>query len=259
VLGAAAQHFKPPAAASASCSSTSRLRRPPFRRAPQRLDATVYRIIAERARDAARPRRPARCCSTARDDDGGAMSDLQLRDEAMTLFLAGHETTANRSRGPVAARAAPGRRGTAARRGRRCSPRADARRRRAPPLHAAGGGRVDAPLPAGVRARRRALEPYQLGSWRSRRARSCSPASGYVHRDPRFWPTHALRPRALARRRGRPRRPRFAYFPFGAGTRVCVGEHFAWTEAILVLATLAQRVRSSPGPPARPTPRPARS
>ena len=41
-------------------------------------------------------------------------------------------------------------------------------------------------------------------------------------------------------------RPKYAYFPFGGGTRVCIGEAFAWTEAILLLATIAQRWRFVP-------------
>jgi len=63
-----------------------------------------------------------------------------------------------------------------------------------------------------------------------------------VHRDARLWPD----PTRFDPQRWLPEpppRPRFAYFPFGAGTRVCVGEGFAWTEAILVLATIAQRWR----------------
>jgi cytochrome P450 len=67
-----------------------------------------------------------------------------------------------------------------------------------------------------------------------------------VHRDPRWWPdATAFQPErwlpggsALD-----PARPKFAYFPFGAGTRVCIGEQFAWLEAILALATFARRWR----------------
>jgi cytochrome P450 len=63
-----------------------------------------------------------------------------------------------------------------------------------------------------------------------------------VHRDPRWWPeperfdpARWLEPS--------PHRPKFAYFPFGAGTRACVGEHFAWMEGTLVMATIARRWR----------------
>ena len=63
-----------------------------------------------------------------------------------------------------------------------------------------------------------------------------------MHRDARYWPE----PERFDPGRWLPEpasRPRFVYFPFGGGNRVCVGESFAWTEAILVLATIAQRWR----------------
>ena len=51
-------------------------------------------------------------------------------------------------------------------------------------------------------------------------------------------------------------RPKFAYFPFGGGSRLCIGEHFAWMEAILAVATLAQhwQLRLEPGHPVVPQP-----
>jgi cytochrome P450 len=68
-------------------------------------------------------------------------------------------------------------------------------------------------------------------------------AAFVVHRDPRFWPD----PLRFAPERFTPEaraaRPRFAYFPFGGGSRQCIGESFAWMEGVLILATLAQRWR----------------
>jgi cytochrome P450 len=70
-----------------------------------------------------------------------------------------------------------------------------------------------------------------------------------THRDPRWWDdAERFRPerwleRAEVGRPGGQRGGRFAYFPFGAGTRVCIGEQFAWMEATLALATFAQRWR----------------
>jgi len=69
-----------------------------------------------------------------------------------------------------------------------------------------------------------------------------------THRAPRYW----REPQAF-----RPERwsngetdglPKFAYFPFGGGTRVCIGEAFAWTELVLVLATIARRWTFTPTP-----------
>jgi cytochrome P450 len=68
-----------------------------------------------------------------------------------------------------------------------------------------------------------------------------------LHRDPRFWAEPAaFRPQRWLTADGTfsedaPGQPRGAWFPFGAGSRVCVGESFAWTEAVLVLATLVPR------------------
>jgi cytochrome P450 len=72
-----------------------------------------------------------------------------------------------------------------------------------------------------------------------------------VHRDPRWWPE----PEHFNPDRWHPdevaKRPKFAYFPFGGGARVCIGERFAWAEGVLVLATIAQRwkMRLVPGHP----------
>ena len=64
-----------------------------------------------------------------------------------------------------------------------------------------------------------------------------------VHRDPRWYPE----PRRFDPERWEPeeevKRPRYSYFPFGGGSRICIGESFAWMEGILVLATVAQRWR----------------
>jgi cytochrome P450 len=70
-----------------------------------------------------------------------------------------------------------------------------------------------------------------------------------VHRDPRWFPD----PLRFDPERWRPeeveQRPKFSYFPFGGGARVCIGERFAWMEGVLLLATLAQRwcLRLAPG------------
>jgi len=89
---------------------------------------------------------------------------------------------------------------------------------------------------------RRAIRATQLGRW-TIPAGSIVIASQYVtHRDPALWGDPlAFRPerwgtdaRAL---------PKFAYFPFGGGNRLCIGEPFAWMEAVLVVATIARRWR----------------
>lgn len=90
---------------------------------------------------------------------------------------------------------------------------------------------------------RRAIAYFELGGYRIP-ARSMVLMSQYItHRDPRFYPE----PERFDPDRWLPdaavARPKFAYFPFGGGTRICIGEHFAWMEGVLVLATLGQNFR----------------
>jgi cytochrome P450 len=230
-----------------------------FNRAKRRLDETIYRIIAERraaiAAGATEDRgdllsmllmaQDAPEHASAAGDDG-RMSDLQLRDEAMTIFLAGHETTANALTWTLYLLSQ--------------HPAVEAR------LHAeldeALGGRPPGAgdlaalpyarmvlaesmrlFPPAYVIGRRALEPYSLGGYHVP-PRSLVLVSQYVtHRDPRWWPEpERFDPERFAADRVGDR-PKFAYFPFGAGTRVCIGEQFAWMEGTLALATIAQRWR----------------
>jgi len=193
---------------------------------------------------------------SARDVEGdnAGMTDEQIRDEAMTLLLAGHETTANAltwtwyllSQHPeVEARlhaevdAVLGRR--------------DASAGDLPQLPYARAVVAESMrlYPPAYLVGRRALEPYAIpGTDYVVPARTVVLISQYLlHRDPRFWDDAE---RFVPERwldEGRTERHRYAYFPFGAGTRICIGEHFAWMEAILALSTIAQRwqLRLVPG------------
>jgi len=225
-----------------------------FRRARATLDATIYKIIAQR-RASGEDRGDLLSMLIAATDaegDGTGMSDTQLRDECLTIFLAGHETTANAltwtwyllSLHPdVAARLHAevdvlGHEPTIADLPRLAYTRQVVSEsiRLYPPAYAIG---------------RRALEDYAVGGYMIP-ARSIVLVCPYVvQRDARWYPD----PEKFDPERWTPEqiaaRPRFTYFPFGAGTRICIGEQFAWTEAILMLATLAQRWRASvvPGHP----------
>jgi cytochrome P450 len=225
-----------------------------FKQARARLDQTIYRLIAERRANPGDTGDLLSMLLLAQDEEGhGGMTDVQVRDEALTLFLAGHETTANAltwtwyllSQNPEAEKA----------------------------LHAEldrvlGGGLpsvADLPqlrytesvlaealrlYPPAWGIGRRALEDYTLGDYVIP-ARSVVLMSPYaVHRDPRWFPEPLVfRPeRWMAEDAAR---PKFAYFPFGGGTRVCIGERFAGMEGVLVLAAIAQhwRLRLEPGHP----------
>ena len=79
-----------------------------------------------------------------------------------------------------------------------------------------------------------------------------------VHRDGRWWPDpERFDPDRWANEAGSGERPKWSYFPFGGGSRSCIGEAFAWMEAILVLATIARHWRveaaASRHPPLQPT------
>ncbi|HEX8904537.1 MAG TPA: cytochrome P450, partial [Longimicrobiaceae bacterium] len=90
---------------------------------------------------------------------------------------------------------------------------------------------------------REPLEEFEAGGYRIRAGTVVLVCPWITHRDARWWPE----PERFDPGRWTPEqeaeRPRFAYFPFGGGPRKCIGEGFAWTEEILVLATLAQRWR----------------
>jgi cytochrome P450 len=201
------------------------------RRASARLDATIYRMIDERRRSGEDRGDLLSMLLAARDEegDGGGMTDLQLRDEALTLFLAGHETTAN----AVDALGALPRAGDLP---------------RLPYTRAVLAESMRLHPPAWVIGRQ-PLEEFAAGGYRIRAGTVVLTSPWVTHRDPRWWPE----PERFDPDRWTPeneaRLPRYAYFPFGGGPRKCIGEGFAWTEGILVLATLAQRwrLRHAPG------------
>lgn len=231
-----------------------------FQAARRRLDAIIERMIDERLADPGRHGDLLTMLLEAREEDGsGGMGRAQIRDEAMTIFLAGHETTAQALAWTWYLLSA--------------HPEAEARLHEE--LDRVLGGRLPSAAdaerlpftravvtesmrlyPPAWSIARRALTELELGGYRITRRSIVVTSPWIVHRDARWFPEPArFDP-------GRwlvddPARPRFAYFPFGGGTRICIGERFAWTEAMLVLATLASRWRATlvPGHPVEPLPR----
>jgi cytochrome P450 len=225
-----------------------------FEAARARLDAVIYRLIAERR---ASGRDTGDLLSTlllARDVEAGSMSDQQVRDEAMTIFLAGHETTANAllwtlyllsQHPPVGAelvaeidRTLGGRAATAD----------DAAR--LPFTRAVLSEAMRLYPPAWILGRR-AAQDVEVGGYELRGGEVVLMSQYVVHRDPRFYAEpEAFRPARWATAEAQAL-PKFAYFPFGGGNRVCIGEQFAWMEGMLVLATIARRWRLDlvPGTP----------
>ncbi|HYE20550.1 MAG TPA: cytochrome P450 [Tepidisphaeraceae bacterium] len=224
-----------------------------FLSARNRVFATLDRMIADRR---ARPDEERRdflsILLRARDEsaegDGSGMDDEQVRFEAMTLFSAGHETTANAlvwtwlllAQNPEAQaklhgeldRVLAGRTPTAT----------DAEA--LPYTRAVIAESMRLYPPAWVLGRANVGEyPVPGTDYTIPPENVILMSQHLVHRDPRWWP------RAESFDPGRwlagddATRPRYAYFPFGGGPRQCVGESLAWLEGILLLATFARRWR----------------
>jgi cytochrome P450 len=227
-----------------------------FRQAKERLDATIYRMINEHRASGRDHGDLLSMLIRARDveGDGGGMTDEQLRDEAMTIFLAGHETTANALTWTWYLLSQ--------------HPEVEAR------FHAEVDEVLNGRLPAAedyprlgyteiVFAEsmrmyppawtigRRALVDYSINDY-TIPARSILLMSQYVtHHNPKYFPDPFRFDPERWRPEAKESRPKFSYFPFGGGPRVCIGESFAWMEGVLVLATMAQkwRMRLAPGHP----------
>jgi cytochrome P450 len=230
-----------------------------MRRAVRDLDRIVYPMIARcRASEADADHLLARLVH-ARGEDGEPMSDLQLRDEALTMLLAGHETTALALTYSLFL----------------LTTHPEALRKLQAEVDAAFAGGAPDPMalcalpylqavarealrlyPPGYVIGREVVTPFELGGYTLERGAQLSVSPYTVQRDPRFFaeperfvPERWLEPSAAEL-------PRFAYFPFGGGPRVCIGNHFATMEVALVLATLLRRleIEIEPGYQLRPTP-----
>ena len=233
----------------------------PLLRAAARLDRIVYRMIEQRRRSGAAPRDDLLSLLLhAQDEDGSRMTDRQLRDEVMNALLAGHETTAlvmtwtwyllathpaveqkllDELRSVLA-----GRPPTVA---------------DLPSLPYAGHVIAEALrlYPPAWAIDRETIRPIRVGGRRIPSQTICILSPWLTHRDPRFYD----RPDTFDPDRwsdGLARRlPRLAYFPFGGGPRICIGSTFALQEAVLVLATVAQRYRLDLAPDQTITPWPS--
>ncbi|WBB80652.1 cytochrome P450 [Micromonospora sp. WMMD882] len=217
-----------------------------FTAAMTSLDGIIYRIIGERREHGGDTYDLLSMLLEARDEETGeGMPDKQMRDEIATLLLGGYETTSNQlswawyelSRNP------------------------DVEARLHEELDRVLGDRLptvaDVPrLEYTNRILEETLRLYPV-PWLERRAAATDSIGGYhvkagsliyispylTHRHPDFW----AEPERFDPDRFTPERsadrPRFAYFPFGGGPRLCIGNRLAQLEAQLTLATIAQRYR----------------
>lgn len=203
--------------------------------ARDRLDAVVRRTIAERRATPAADARPDVLSVLLQS----GMSEEQVRDEVMTLLLAGHETTATALTWAWVLLARHPSEG-ATLRARLATSQAE------PSATAVIAEAIRLRPPAWLMGRRLTAD-VDVDGWHLP-AGSLAVASQWVlHRDGRFWPDAGeFRPARWLDADGHfdehaPGQPRGAWFPFGLGHRSCIGEQFAWTEAVLVLSTLASR------------------
>jgi len=213
-----------------------------FARVRHQLDTLVYRLVDERQQS-----------GWDRGDllsmllAGDNMTNEQLRDELMTIFVAGHETVANAltwtwyllSQHPEAEAQMHGE------------------------LRAVLGGRQPdyndlgrltytrqvfsesmRLYPPGWVIGRTALSDYEVGGYIVPAGTVVLVSQYVMHRDPRYYPDPERFDPGRWTEEAVSSRPKYAYFPFGGGIRQCIGESMAWMEGVLVMATLAQDWRS---------------
>src|SRR6266513_2646706 len=216
------------------------------RREVKQIEKILYRIIGERRASGRDAGDLLSMLLSAQDEDGSRMTDQQLRDEAITLFLAGHETTASTLSWTWWLLAQ--------------NPEVEAKLHaeldavlgnRAPSLDdlprlAYTGHVITESLrlyPAAWGMARLAVEDHEIAGYPVTKGMGVAMAQWVVHRDPRWYDA----PQEFLPERWEndlwKRLPRFAYFPFGGGPRQCIGNAFALMEATLILAMIARKFR----------------
>ncbi|HVT19905.1 MAG TPA: cytochrome P450 [Mycobacteriales bacterium] len=214
------------------------------------MRSTVERVVSDHKR-ADRSYDDIVAALLAATEDGEGFTEQQVLDETLTLMLAGFETTANAlswtwwllDQNPEAADRL--RAEIDATIGDRVPSYDDIAR--LPYTMATIAETLRLRPPAWI-IERETLEPVVIGGYPAPAGQTILMSPWIIHQDRRWWgpDAHAYRPDRWINAEGQfdhssPGQPRGAYVPFGAGSRMCIGEQFAWSEAVLVLATLARR------------------
>jgi cytochrome P450 len=223
------------------------------------LDRLIYAIVGERRNEAADRGDLLSMLLAAQDEDGSTMNDQQLRDELVTLFLAGHETTANTlswtfyllaQHPSVEQKLLEEYKGVAG--------------TEAPTVEMYPNlaytqqviKEVMRLYPPVWWVSREPLQDWQCDDVLIPKGSEVGMSQWVMHRDPTFYEDpDAFRPERWTVEFERSL-PRYAYFPFGGGPRLCIGNNFALLEAALILATIlpAYRLRLMPGQEVEPLP-----
>lgn len=223
-----------------------------FKRAKRTLDEVIYKIIDERRKSGEDKGDLLSMLLMAQDEegDGKGMSDKQIRDECLTLFLAGHETTANAltwtwyllSQNPE--KEAKFHNELEAVFGDNHTPSIEdyprlpytesilaESMRLFPPAWAIG---------------RLSIEEHAFGGYSIPKKSLILISPFITHRDSRFWESAGeFIPERWQTQSIKEAGQKYIYFPFGGGVRRCIGEQFAWTEGVLLLAALGRRWKLS--------------
>ncbi len=216
-----------------------------YNEAVAKVDKMVYGMIEERRRTGRDPGDLLSMLLAARDLDGGAMSDKQVRDEALILFAAGHETTANAlswtwylvSQHPYVEKKLHEEVDSVLERGN--PPTFADVPRLAYTMNVFTEGMRMYP-PAWILTRQ-AIKDCKVGEYSVPAGMDVLMSQFVVHRDARFFQDPEKFEPDRWTKEMRAKLPRFAYFPFGGGPRSCVGEPFAWMEGALIIARMAQK------------------
>ncbi len=230
-----------------------------IRRGRTELDELIYRMIAERRADPAdRGDLLSMLLASEEADESGSnisrMSDVQVRDECLTVLLAGHETTANalsfalwllaeniveqEKLAEECRNVLAGRSPTAMDYGQLgAAERVFSEALRLYP-------------PVWVTART-AAETYMYRGMTIRKGTVLIAPQFAVHRDSRWWDEPEVFDPERFTAEAKAARPKLAYFPFGAGGRQCIGEGLAWMEGVLALASIVQKWRLLPSADAK--------
>jgi cytochrome P450 len=216
-----------------------------LRNARTKLDEIIYGFIRERRKNGEDKGDLLSMLLLATDEDGSQMTDKQVRDECLTIFLAGHETTANALTWTWYL----------------LSQHPEIEAKFHAEIDAVLGNRTAVPedypnlkyteqifaesmrlYPPAWTVGRLADEDHELDGYKIAKGSLILTPMYIMHRDKRFWSNaDEFKPERWETQSIKEASNKFIYFPFGGGVRRCIGEQFAWMEGVLLLATLGKR------------------